>query len=115
VQHAFSSDNIPTLHLAIPALESLHKAWSSRAECPKYELFTPALQSACDKIDQYYEKTTESSAYIMSMSAPCFFPFLSFIDDMAPVLNPSEKMAYFKKNWSVELQNDITICAEDVV
>jgi hypothetical protein len=70
-QQAFSSDNTPTLHLAIPALEALYKAWSSRADAddrPKYLPFTPALRAACAKIDQYYEKTTESPAYIMSMS-----------------------------------------------
>ena len=28
-QQAFSSDNQPSLHYALPVLESLHKAWSS--------------------------------------------------------------------------------------
>jgi hypothetical protein len=28
-QQAFSSDNGPSLHLALPALEALHKAWTS--------------------------------------------------------------------------------------
>jgi hypothetical protein len=67
-QQAFSSDNISTLHLAIPALEALHQAWSSRADRPKYAPFAPALHVACAKIDEYYEKTTDSPAYIMAMS-----------------------------------------------
>ena len=67
-QQAFSSDQASTLHLAIPALEALYRAWSSRAERPKYELFVAALKAACTKIDEYYEKTTDSPAYIMAMS-----------------------------------------------
>ena len=67
-QQAFSSDNVPTLHYAIPALEALHRAWSSRASRPKFQPFASALYAACKKIDEYYEKTTESPVYIMSMS-----------------------------------------------
>src|ERR1700677_2669661 len=66
-QQAFSSSKTSTLHLAIPALEALHKAWSSRATRPQYERFAPALDAACAKIDEYYEKTTDSPAYIMAM------------------------------------------------
>ena len=60
-----------TLHLVIPALEALYKAWSNQAEAddrPRFQPFSPALYVACAKIDEYYEKTTESPAYIMSMS-----------------------------------------------
>jgi hypothetical protein len=32
-----------------------------------------------------------------------------------PVLNPKEKMAYFKKHWSTELQDDVIECVEEVV
>jgi len=97
-QQAFSSNNISTFHLAIPALEALYRAWSSRADRLKYLPFAPALRAACEKIDEYYEKTTESPAYIMSM-----------------ILNPKEKMDYFKKHWSVDLQEDVVKCAEEVV
>ena len=55
------------LHLGMPALEALHKAWSSRAERLKYAPFAPALVKACDKVDEYYEKTTDSPAYIMAV------------------------------------------------
>jgi hypothetical protein len=66
-QQAFSSDAGTTLHLAIPALETLHRAWSSRAERWKYARFAPALTAAANKIDEYYKKTTNSPAYIMAM------------------------------------------------
>ena len=67
-QQVFLSVNVPTLHFAIPALEALHRVWSSRAGRSKFQPFTSALHAACKKIDEYYEKTTESPPYIMSMS-----------------------------------------------
>jgi hypothetical protein len=66
-QQAFSSEQGSTLHLAIPALETLHKAWSSHSERPKYARFASALKAAANKLDEYYEKTTDSPAYIISM------------------------------------------------
>lgn len=72
-QQAFSSDQVSTLHLAIPALEALHRAWLSRAEGLKYNRFAPALKAAYTKIDEYYEKTTESPAYILAMSTSSLF------------------------------------------
>ncbi|KAF8805383.1 hypothetical protein BYT27DRAFT_7104859 [Phlegmacium glaucopus] len=36
-QQAFLSDQASTLHLAIPTLEALRRAWSSCSACPKYE------------------------------------------------------------------------------
>jgi hypothetical protein len=67
-QHAFSSENTPTLYHAIPALEALYRAWSSRAARPKYRPFAAALRAACSKVDDYHGKTTQSPAYILSMS-----------------------------------------------
>jgi hypothetical protein len=66
-QQAFSSEQGSTLHLAILALETLYKAWSSRAERSKYVRFAPALKAAAAKVDEYYEKTTHSAAYILAM------------------------------------------------
>jgi hypothetical protein len=68
VQQAFSSEQASTLHLAIPALEALHRAWSTRAGRPKYARFVPALDVGCKTVDEYYEKTMQSPAYIMAMS-----------------------------------------------
>ena len=114
MQQAFSSEQVSTLHLAIPALEALHRAWSTQADQPKYECFVAALNAASTKIDEYYEKTTESPAYIMATGiSVCLClnktltPFL--------VLNLKEKMMYFKKHWSSELQDKVVKCVENVV
>jgi hypothetical protein len=76
-QQAFSSDQGSTLHLAIPVLETLHKAWSSQSERTKYEYFPPALMAAASKLEGYYKKTTDSPAYIITMCSSrfqIFFP-----------------------------------------
>ncbi|TFY73438.1 hypothetical protein EWM64_g10574 [Hericium alpestre] len=86
-QQAFSSDQYPSLALAIPALESLHRAWSKCLNNPKYAPFHPALAAALDTIKSYYELTADSDAYLISM-----------------VLDPCRKMQYFKRNWTHELQ-----------
>jgi hypothetical protein len=66
-QQAFLSDQGSTLHLAIPALKTLHKAWFSRSERSKYGYFAPALKVAANKLEEYYNKTTDTPAYIMAM------------------------------------------------
>ena len=68
-QHAFSSDQAPTLHLALPALEALHKAWSSRRSRAKYQPFAAALDVALAKIEEYYDRSAECEAYTFAMRA----------------------------------------------
>lgn len=71
-QQAFSLDAGTTLHLVVPALETLYKAWSSHARQLKYAHFELALDAAADKIDEYYEKTIKTPAYIMAMSSSIY-------------------------------------------
>jgi len=66
-QQAFSSENGPSLHLALPALEALHNAWSSRAQKDKYSHFEIPLDSAVETIAKYYDKTSTSDAFVLSM------------------------------------------------
>lgn len=116
-QQAFSSETATTLHLAIPALEALHKAWTTRVVRSSYERFVPALNAACAKIEDYYDKTTESPAYIMSMGKQLLVLFfkhcLTFY--MLLVLDPKAKLEYFKRQWSSELQDQVVKCVEEVV
>jgi hypothetical protein len=66
-QQAFSSDEGPSLHSGLPALEALHKAWSSRSEKGKYSDFRDALTDAAAKIAEYYDKTATSDAFNFAM------------------------------------------------
>ncbi|KAG6863608.1 hypothetical protein C0991_004637 [Blastosporella zonata] len=85
-QHAFSSNQGPSLHLAIPALESLCKAWSSRKDRDKYTDFRDALEAGVDKIVHYYDRTSESEVYTFVM-----------------LLDPELKSKHLKKHWGDDL------------
>ena len=67
-QQRFSSECEPALHLALPALEDLHAAWSSLLDNKKYKHFEPGLQAGIDKIAEYYDKTGNNDAYVLSIS-----------------------------------------------
>jgi hypothetical protein len=48
-QQAFSSDNNPSLHLPLPALEALHSAWIDYSKNPKYRDFIGPLNEGIEK------------------------------------------------------------------
>ncbi|KAG2746659.1 hypothetical protein P692DRAFT_20738522, partial [Suillus brevipes Sb2] len=89
-QQAFSSDTGPALYFALPALEGLHKAWTSCSNSPKYARFHAALTAATDKIHEYYEKSAECNAYIVSM-----------------LLDPNHKDSHFKRFWGKDLHKEV--------
>ncbi|KAF5337979.1 hypothetical protein D9758_014306 [Tetrapyrgos nigripes] len=96
-QQAFSSEHEPTLHNAIPALERLHIAWEKRKSKTKYTKFTDALNAGVDKLGNYYNKTSDSDAYVFSM-----------------LLNPNEKMGYFKANWDEDECKEVLAFTEQI-
>ncbi|KAF9456143.1 ribonuclease H-like domain-containing protein [Collybia nuda] len=96
-QHAFSASKKTTLHLAIPALESLHKAWSTRANSDKYAFFQAALKGAAEKVNEYYEKTNNTDAYIVVM-----------------LLDPRMKKSHLLKHWPEELQGEAMDRVEEI-
>ncbi|KAH7903417.1 ribonuclease H-like domain-containing protein, partial [Hygrophoropsis aurantiaca] len=95
-QQSFSSDRGPSLHLALPALEALHKAWSSRAIRDKYVDFKRALEAGVDKIGDYYKKSADSDAYIISM-----------------LLDPVQKANHIRKYWGEDLYKAALSHAEE--
>ncbi|KAF5329115.1 hypothetical protein D9758_017952 [Tetrapyrgos nigripes] len=96
-QQMFSSDTEPSLHVGLPALEGLHKAWSSRVAKPKYSPFADALQAGVNKVSGYYSKTELSDAYMMAM-----------------ILHPEKKMRHFIKNWEPDLCDQVRNSAERI-
>ncbi len=53
--------------MALPALEALHKAWSTRYSRTQYADFQDGLNAGIDKIVDYYDRSADSDAYIMAM------------------------------------------------
>jgi hypothetical protein len=115
-QQAFSSDNGPTLHLTLPALEALHHAWSSRSKRSKYAHLEAALDAGVAKIVEYYDKMADSDVFIFAM---CMFHLslleATRIDHLCIVLHPEEKMTHLQKYWSKDLQNAAQEEAEKIV
>ncbi|KAJ3828572.1 hypothetical protein F5880DRAFT_1472165, partial [Lentinula raphanica] len=66
-QQAFSSEKEPSLYIGIPALEALHRAWSTRSSRMKYSEFHNALEDGINKVQDYYERITDNRAYVISM------------------------------------------------
>ena len=66
-QQSFSSDTQPALHRALPALEMLHASWTKCLDMPEFDRFTTALEAGLNTIEQYYNKTSVSDIYTMSM------------------------------------------------
>ncbi|RXW23821.1 hypothetical protein EST38_g1987 [Candolleomyces aberdarensis] len=96
-QQAFSSETEPSLYNGLPALERLHKAWSSRAKKDKYEQYKPALKAGIAKIEEYYDKTSFSHAYTMAM-----------------ILDPDSKTKYFQKHWGKDLELEVRDSAKQI-
>ncbi|KAG2147921.1 hypothetical protein DEU56DRAFT_753194 [Suillus clintonianus] len=94
-QHLFSSEEGPTLHLALPALEALHSAWSSHSAQIKYIDFHQMLDAAIDKISNYYTKSAGSDAHIMAM-----------------LLDPTQKAAHIRRYWGNDLLHEALKNAE---
>ncbi len=83
---------------------------------PKYVPFADALQAATEKIADYYDKTGDTDAYVISM---CRF-LMSASNSRSHYLIPSDltpnmKGMYFKKNWDASLQRKAKTLMEKVV
>ena len=100
----------------IPALEALHKAWSSRAGRDKYAEFADALAAGINKIVEYYNKTAESDVHVFAM---CMSPHCvrahTCANTMLLVLDPSMKAEHLKKFWTASLQKEALEHAEMIV
>lgn len=66
-QQSFSLDCGPAIHLTLPTLESLHKAWDTQSTKTDYINFWSGLEAGVQKIAKYYEKTAASDVYILVM------------------------------------------------
>lgn len=114
-QHAFSADLRSTLHLAIPALEKLHAEWTAKSAQPKYSVFHDALGEALSKVDEYYQKTSNSNSYMFAMGTRICRLVVPFLIELSSVLDPRKKLSYFEKHWPKALQKEANKNMEDTV
>ncbi|KAF9538851.1 hypothetical protein CPC08DRAFT_771063 [Agrocybe pediades] len=94
-QQAFSSDISPTLFNALPAIERMYAAWEKALAKEKYAQFAETLQAGMAKLDEYYQKTSESTIHVMAI-----------------LLHRGQKLFYFRKDWAEDLVEDVRALAE---
>ncbi|KAG1728190.1 uncharacterized protein EDB91DRAFT_1060754, partial [Suillus paluster] len=82
IQQYFSSECLPTLWRAIPAMEELQTAWESKCGLIQFVLYKEALQRGLTKIEKYYNKLDDKPVYALAL-----------------VLHPYYKLAYIKMAW----------------
>jgi hypothetical protein len=58
---------VPTLQLALPAIEQLYISWEKASSKSQYNSFVPVLNAGMAKLNTYYECSAESDAHIMAM------------------------------------------------
>ncbi|KAJ7883860.1 hypothetical protein B0H14DRAFT_3432671 [Mycena olivaceomarginata] len=104
-QHAFSADLRSTLHLAIPALEQLHTEWTAKSTKEKYSAFHPAIEEALLKVDEYYQKTSNSNSYMFAIGMLSFSLFFSI---------PAKSSLILRSTGGV-VTNDVRLAKEGVV
>jgi hypothetical protein len=109
-QQAFSGHSQPTLAYVIPALEQLFKHWKMRCNKPAYAQYHNALNAGLTTVNEYYTWTEDSDTFIMAMGT--YMLILLLIAPLwLPVLDPTQKFEWIKKNWEGNLKQK----AEDFV
>jgi hypothetical protein len=99
----------------LPALERLHRAWTSRKDKAKFSCFKEALEDGLAKIEEYYDKTSNLHAYTMAMGA-CFYLFMSSVTVcICIVLDPDTKTTHSQPRWAQGLKKDVLKSTEEIV
>jgi hypothetical protein len=94
----FSSDQYPSLHLAIPAFELIHNKWKQRRDDTKdvaLQPFKPALKQGITTISKYYQLTADTHAHIICCGV-YIFSFLIHILFMTIL-----QLLIHRKRWDV--------------
>lgn len=66
-QQAFLAASVPTLQLALLAIERLYTSWEKVVAKAWYKSFGPALSAGMVKLNTYYQRSAASDAHIMAM------------------------------------------------
>src|SRR5882724_10911406 len=92
IQQVFSSEKVPTLWHAIPALEDLLTAWEMKKEDIKYFNYHKGLEDSIDKIRKYYCQFDSKPTYVLSLSKSHVTCPLNIINYIYLVLHPFYKL-----------------------
>ncbi|KAG9025146.1 hypothetical protein FRB95_010505 [Tulasnella sp. JGI-2019a] len=83
-QEVLSSEQTPTLLMALPTYEIMLDAWQSMEKC--YPNLRHAICAGLQKIKEYVSKARKSKIYMLAL-----------------ILNPMDKMSWIEDNWKDEM------------
>jgi len=67
LQHFFSSEHLPTLWRALPAIEALQTAWEAKRDDPRFALYSAAINKGLAKLQKYYSRFDEKPSYVLAL------------------------------------------------
>ena len=76
MEHCFSSEQLPTLWRALPAIESLQTAWEAKRDDPHFAIYYSAINDGLAKLQKYYSRFDEKPSYVLALGK--FLSNLSF-------------------------------------
>ncbi|KAH9028421.1 hypothetical protein EDB83DRAFT_2526308 [Lactarius deliciosus] len=68
LQHCFSSEQLPTLWRALPAIEELQTAWEAKRDDPHFAIYFDAISDGLVKLQKYYSRFNEKPAYVLALA-----------------------------------------------
>ena len=101
MQHCFSSEHLPTLWRALPAIEALQTAWEAKRDDPQFAIYSNAIGEGLAKLQKYYSRFDEKPSYVLALgkrslvlSSPSLRYYVNFT-----ALHPYYKLDYIKMAW----------------
>lgn len=67
IQHYFSSERLPTLWRALPALEELQTAWEAKRDSDKFFLYKDAINDGLEKLQKYYSRIDSKPTFVLAL------------------------------------------------
>ncbi|KAF8495240.1 hypothetical protein F5888DRAFT_1616033, partial [Russula emetica] len=82
LQHCFSSEQLPMLWRALPAIEALQTAWEAKHDDPHFAIYYNVIDEGLAKLKKYYSRFDEKPSYVLALA-----------------LHPYYKLEYIKMAW----------------
>lgn len=67
VQQYFSSERLPTLWRALPAIEQLQTAWEAKRDHLHFARYRGAINDGLAKLQKYYSRFNEKPSFILAL------------------------------------------------
>ena len=67
IQHYFSSEQLPTLWCALPAIEELQTAWEARGNDSHFAEYRAAITDGLHKLQKYYTRFDRKPSYLLAL------------------------------------------------